>query len=120
MSIEVPEAIKQEILRGHRGVSMGYDIVDERKEQVNHPRHYNVGKIEVLEAMEDWFLPMHEANVVKYVVRAQHKGTRLQDLQKAMFYLRRKIHILESETEGKEPKRPNEMPCICGRDRHGE
>jgi len=32
------------------------------KEVVNHPAHYNVGKIEVIDAIEDWQLGFHLGN----------------------------------------------------------
>ena len=35
--------------------------------QVNHPSHYNSGKIEVIEALEDWNLNFCLANTVKYI-----------------------------------------------------
>lgn len=62
-----------------------------KQEQVDHPAHYNYGKIEVIDAIEDWQLGFHEGNVVKYVARAAHKGKPLQDLQKAQWYLNRLI-----------------------------
>jgi hypothetical protein len=58
-------------------------------ETVEHPAHYNVGKIEVIDAIEDWKLGFHLGNVVKYVARAQHKGNELEDLKKAAWYLSR-------------------------------
>ena len=58
---------------------------------VNHPAHYNTGKIEVIEVIEDWKLGFHDGNAVKYIARAAHKGNRLQDLQKARWYLDRLI-----------------------------
>lgn len=61
---------------------------------VDHPKHYNVGKIEVIDAIEDWKLGFHEGNVVKYVARAKHKGRELEDLQKAAWYLQRRIEQL--------------------------
>lgn len=67
------------------------------KEAVNHPSHYNVGKIEVIDAIEDWGLGFHEGNVVKYVARARHKGKQLEDLKKAMWYLQREIENLEKD-----------------------
>lgn len=63
---------------------------------VNHPAHYTFGQIEVLSAIEDWALEFHEAQVIKYVARAMHKEDRLTDLQKARFYLDRKIGLLET------------------------
>lgn len=78
-------------------------------EQVNHPKHYNSGKIEVIEFLEDQKLEPHEWNTVKYVCRAQHKGRRIEDLEKAIWYLRRKIELLKAEAEGRAAKRPNDM-----------
>jgi len=66
-------------------------------EQVNHPRHYTMGKFEVIDVLEDWNLGPHEFNVVKYIARAQHKENQLQDLKKAQWYLKRKINNLEKE-----------------------
>ena len=62
---------------------------------VNHPPHYNFGKIEVIDAIEDWKLEYHEGNVVKYVARAKHKGDELENLEKASWYLMRKIKMLK-------------------------
>tara|TARA_R110000796_G_scaffold60220_13_gene139072 strand:- start:17786 stop:18220 length:435 start_codon:yes stop_codon:yes gene_type:complete len=57
------------------------------KEKVNHPDHYNAGKIEVIDAIEDWGLDFIEGNVVKYITRSKHKGNTLGDLKKARWYL---------------------------------
>jgi hypothetical protein len=64
---------------------------------VNHPSHYNVGYIEVIDAIEDWKLGFHEGNVIKYVARSEHKGKRLEDLRKAAWYLNRLVQQLEAE-----------------------
>lgn len=60
-------------------------------EQVNHPLHYNKGKIEVIEFIEDQELPFHLANALKYICRAGHKDpSKLeQDLDKAIWYIKR-------------------------------
>jgi Protein of unknwon function (DUF3310) len=65
------------------------------KEAVNHPSHYNVGKIEVIDAIEDWGLGFSLGNAVKYIARAQHKGNQLQDLKKAEWCVSREIARLE-------------------------
>lgn len=70
------------------------------EEMVDHPAHYNQGEFEVIDVIEDWDLEFHEGNVVKYVARSKHKISRLEDLKKAMWYLQRKIDLLE-ETDGK-------------------
>jgi hypothetical protein len=58
---------------------------------VDHPPHYNVGKFEVIDVIDDWSLSFNLGNVVKYVARAQHKGNELEDLEKAAWYLAREI-----------------------------
>ena len=68
-------------------------------DKVNHPAHYNTGKIEVIDAIEDWRLGFHLGNVVKYVARAQYKGTALEDLKKAHWYLTRYLESLQKKSE---------------------
>ena len=63
--------------------------------KVNHPKHYNSGKIEVIDAIVDWELDFIEGNVVKYITRAKHKGDQLGDLRKARWYLDYLIKQLE-------------------------
>lgn len=67
-----------------------------RREAVNHPPHYNQGKIEVIDAIEDWGLDFNAGNVVKYVARHQHKAEPLEDLKKARWYLDRIIKGIEN------------------------
>jgi len=64
---------------------------------VNHPTHYTQGKIEVIEFIEDKQFEYHEGNAIKYISRAKLKGNRIEDLQKAVWYLNRKIKLLEGE-----------------------
>ena len=56
-----------------------------------HPKHYNTGKYEVIDVIEDWKLGFNLGNVVKYLARADHKGTPTADLYKSLFYLNREI-----------------------------
>jgi hypothetical protein len=58
---------------------------------VNHPEHYKVGGIETIDFIEAKSLGYNLGNVVKYVTRSDHKGNKLQDLQKAAWYLNREI-----------------------------
>ena len=68
---------------------------------INHPPHYTMGNIEVIDAIEDWKLSYNLGNVVKYVARANHKGNPIQDLSKAIFYLQREISRLGNERDKK-------------------
>lgn len=58
---------------------------------VDHPKHYNVGGIEAIDAIEAWKLGFNLGNVVKYVARADYKSKPLEDLKKAKWYLEREI-----------------------------
>lgn len=58
---------------------------------VNHPSHYTTGGIETIDFIEAKNLNYNLGNVVKYITRADHKGNRLEDLQKAKWYLEREI-----------------------------
>jgi hypothetical protein len=64
---------------------------------VNHPDHYKDGGIETIDFIEAKELNYHLGNVVKYVSRAGKKGDKLQDLQKAQWYLTREINRLLGE-----------------------
>ena len=44
-------------------------------EQVNHPQHYNAGKIEAIDVIEDWKLNFSLGCVVKYICRAEVKDS---------------------------------------------
>lgn len=62
-----------------------------KHDPVNHPSHYTLGGVEVIDAIEAWDLGFHLGNAVKYIARAEHKGNALEDLKKARFYLDREI-----------------------------
>lgn len=66
--------------------------IEDRPNMVNHPSHYNKGKIEVIDFIEDQGLSFHLGNVIKYVARAGAKGDKLEDLKKAQWYLDRYIN----------------------------
>ncbi len=68
-----------------------------KKETINHPKHYNMGKIEVIDFIEDQKLGFHYGNAVKYITRAKHKGKEKEDIQKAIWYLKRKLKKLSEE-----------------------
>ena len=72
---------------------------------INHPQHYTLGKIEVIDFIEDKGLNFNLGNVVKYVARAGHKKSSgksmdaeaLEDLKKAQWYLNREISSREAK-----------------------
>lgn len=64
---------------------------------VDHPSHYNTGRIEVIDFLEDQRLGFHLGNTVKYICRSAHKGKELEDLRKAAWYLNR---FIENQSRG--------------------
>jgi hypothetical protein len=58
---------------------------------VNDPPHYKTGGIETIDYIEAKELNFHLGNAVKYISRANHKGTPLQDIRKAIWYLEREL-----------------------------
>ena len=73
------------------------DIKEDKKEMIDHPKHYNMGKYEAIDVIDDWGLGFNLGNTVKYISRAGHKDNILQDLKKALWYLDREIQRLEKE-----------------------
>jgi hypothetical protein len=63
---------------------------DDEIDMVNHPQHYQHG-IEPIVYIESHDLNFNLGNVIKYVSRAPFKGTELEDLKKAKWYLEREI-----------------------------
>tara|TARA_Y100000592_G_C5361476_1_gene263906 strand:- start:62 stop:325 length:264 start_codon:yes stop_codon:yes gene_type:complete len=72
-------------------------------ESVHHPKHYG-GQDSIYEAIkiiEHWDLGFNLGNVIKYVLRNGKKDPdkKLEDLEKAYWYLRREIDRLSYEKE---------------------
>ena len=68
--------------------------VEFKPDAVNHPAHYKVGGIETIDFIEAKKLNYNIGNVVKYLTRADHKGNRKQDLEKAKWYLERELSTM--------------------------
>jgi hypothetical protein len=66
-------------------------MIEPESDPVNHPAHYKVGGIETIDFIEAKKLNYNMGNAVKYITRADHKGSRKQDLEKAIWYLKREL-----------------------------
>lgn len=64
---------------------------EDDSDDIQYPKHYNAGKIQPIDAIEDWNLDFRLANAVKYIARHQHKGSAKKDLEKAVWYIERYI-----------------------------
>jgi len=58
---------------------------------VSNPAHYVAGGIQTIDFIEAKKLGYNLGNVVKYLTRADHKGNRKEDLEKAKWYLEREL-----------------------------
>jgi hypothetical protein len=80
----------QQTLQKHRE-----DMIN-KAEAVNHPEHYGGSEstYEAIKVIDAWELGFCLGNVVKYISRAGKKGSKLEDLKKAQWYLNREIEKL--------------------------
>jgi hypothetical protein len=67
------------------------EMIEPQADPVNHPPHYKAGGIETIDFIEAKKLNYNLGNVVKYLTRADLKGNRKQDLEKALWYLNREL-----------------------------
>lgn len=68
-------------------------------EKVDHPQHYG-GKdnpYEAIKVIDAWGLNFRLGNAVKYICRAPHKNSRIEDLKKAAWYLNDEIRRLQEQ-----------------------
>lgn len=80
------------------------DSIDKERhrENVDSPKHYTAGKVEVIDIIEDAIedaptpkAGMLQAQVIKYILRMWLKENPRQDAQKAEWYLKRLIESLK-------------------------
>ena len=67
---------------------------------VARPDHYVQGRrIEPIKVIEEWELGHHLACAVKYIARAGRKECEVLDLKKAIWYLERRVKVIEEQGE---------------------
>lgn len=72
-----------------------------KKDNVNHPQHYNKGGIECFDVIKAFygkeaFEGFCAGNMLKYAMRYKHKGQALDDLKKIRFYADELVKMYES------------------------
>jgi hypothetical protein len=65
---------------------------------VDHPSHYNSHPkgIEAIDVIEEF--AFNVANAIKYLWRANYKGSQRDDLRKALWYVQREIDRLDKKS----------------------
>lgn len=87
---------KAKVVENNIATTLAVDKLINKDDLVNHLSHYIDGKIEAIDFIEDKKLDFHLGNAVKYIARAGKKNPTeyKQDLEKARWYLDRKISQL--------------------------
>lgn len=98
---DLSDFVKEDIMADIVSANVDFEDEDEEvsdKEMVNHPPHYNQGKFETIDIIEDIVAGYDDpveaylvGTTLKYLARAPFKGAKKQDLEKAEFYLKRAI-----------------------------
>lgn len=67
---------------------------------INHPVHYTAhpSGVECIQITEH--MNFNIGNAIKYLWRSDHKGTRIDDLKKAQWYIAREIDRIGREQQG--------------------
>ena len=60
------------------------------------PTYYRRGRIEVWDFIRDQGLNFHLGNAIKYICRAGYKSSKIEDLEKAIYYLQNELHHEEN------------------------
>lgn len=69
---------------------------------VVHPAHYNTSGFEVWDVLDAWFPnDPQKWNAGKYLARAEHKGSEIENLEKAKQYIDRRIAKLKAQQKAK-------------------
>ena len=73
-----------------------HEVKTKAEQSVVHPAHYGGADstYEAIKVIEAWELGFKLGNVNKYISRAGKKGSKLEDLKKAQWYLNREIEKL--------------------------
>jgi hypothetical protein len=70
---------------------------------VNHPKHYNQIKgVECIDVAEQ--MGFNLGNALKYVWRCGDKGKKIEDLEKAIWYINREIARTRKESGGSQKR----------------
>lgn len=105
ITINPNEAQKEQFLKDLKTFRNREPVLTENDfDPVNRPSHYANSKIEVIDYIEDKQLGFCLGNAIKYISRAGKKKDsgrdlvekEIEDLQKAIWYINRRIYELEN------------------------
>lgn len=65
--------------------------MESNSNMVDHPQHYKGKNFEVIDIINDYGLNFELGNAIKYILRADKKGNKKQDLEKSIWYLNHEL-----------------------------
>ena len=71
-------------------------------EAVDHPAHYQSSGMEAIDVIDSFNLDFYLGNAVKYILRAGKKGDKLEDINKAIWYLKHACRRIDDEMPRRE------------------
>lgn len=86
--------------RAHRKATVSSKArQDQPNDPVNHPKHYTAhpSGIECIEVTRH--MNFNLGNAIKYIWRGGDKGNPVQDLEKAIWYLKDEIELIKRESK---------------------
>lgn len=97
--LSTPEEIEEQTVAYVDWMKQQKQVTVLTDEKINHPSHYNQGKIEVIDFIEDQQLNFSRGSAIKYIARAGKKPTEneVDDLKKALWYIEREIERIKKE-----------------------
>ena len=80
----------------------------------NHPRHFGDGKLHIEDVVDDWDLGFYDGNAIKCILRAKFGDQEIQDIEKALEYLRRHLRVRKEVHERENEEQTATWRPGCG------
>ena len=80
----------------------------------NHPRHFGDGKLHIEDVVDDWDLGFYDGNAIKCILRAKFGDQEIQDIEKALEYLRRHLRARKEAHERENEEQTATWRPGCG------
>ena len=80
----------------------------------SHPRHFGDAKLRIEDVVDDWDLGFYDGNAIKCILRAKFGDQEIQDIEKALEYLRRHLRVRKEAHERENEEQTATWRPGCG------
>lgn len=80
----------------------------------NHPRYSAGAKLCIEDVVDDWDLSFYDGNAVKYILCAKFQDKEIQDIEKALEYLRHHLKVRKEAHERENEEQTATWRPGCG------